>query len=247
MEVETIEIDKLKPYENNPRNNDAAVKYVANSIKNFGFKVPIVIDKNCLIIAGHTRYKAAVVLGLSSVPCIIADDLSKEQVKAFRLADNKVSEIAEWDLELLNDELKILNELDFDMEQFNFDTSIDFDNIEASENSPYTSRIEIPQYLITDEKPSENELVDDTKTKELIKEIQAKELPADIQKFLIYGAYRHLVFDYGNIAEYYAHADEEVQELFERSALVIIDYDNAIANGYVRLHSALNDLRDNDE
>lgn len=92
MEIVYKKIEDLKPYENNPRFNDEAVQYVANSIKEFGFKVPMVIDKDGTIVAGHTRYKASIELGLKEVPCIIADDLSKEQIKAFRLADNKVSE-----------------------------------------------------------------------------------------------------------------------------------------------------------
>lgn len=112
-------ITEIKPYEKNPRKNDEAVKYVAESIKQFGFKVPIVIDSQNIIVAGHTRWKAAKKLGLSEVPCIVADDLNDEQIKAFRLADNKVSEKAEWDFELLSDELDDL--FDFDMTVFGFD------------------------------------------------------------------------------------------------------------------------------
>mgnify|MGYP002514876955 CR=1 FL=1 len=92
MKIVNKKIEELKPYENNPRFNDDAVEYVAKSIKEFGFKVPMVIDKNNTIITGHTRYKAALELGLEEVPCIIADDLTEEQIKAFRLSDNKVSE-----------------------------------------------------------------------------------------------------------------------------------------------------------
>ncbi|HGM8965131.1 TPA: ParB N-terminal domain-containing protein, partial [Streptococcus pyogenes] len=95
-------LSEITPYKNNPRNNDEAVGPVAESIKEFGFKVPIVVDKNGEIINGHTRYKAAQKLGLETVPVIVADDLSEEQIKAFRLADNKVGEIAVWDLDLLN-------------------------------------------------------------------------------------------------------------------------------------------------
>lgn len=117
MNVVNLSIDELKPYKNNPRFNDQAVEAVMNSIKEFGFKVPIVVDKNNVIVAGHTRYKASKRLGLKEVPCIIADDLTDEQIKAFRLADNKVSELAEWDKDLLNLEL---NDLQLDMEQFGF-------------------------------------------------------------------------------------------------------------------------------
>lgn len=119
MEIVLKKIGDIKPYEKNPRKNDEAVKYVAESIKQFGFKVPIVIDKNGIIVAGHTRYKAAKKLNLDEVPCIIADDLTDDQIKAFRLADNKVAEKSEWDFDLLSEELDDL--FDFDMSVFGFD------------------------------------------------------------------------------------------------------------------------------
>ena len=132
MNVVNKSIAEIKPYEKNPRKNDDAVKYVAESIKEFGFKVPIVIDRNNTIVAGHTRYKAAKKLGLSEVPCIIADDLTDEQIKAFRLADNKVAEKAEWDFDLLSDELDDL--FDFDMSVFGFDDLDDEDAVEVVED-----------------------------------------------------------------------------------------------------------------
>ena len=119
MNIVEMKLSEIKPYENNPRNNDNAVDFVANSIKEFGFKVPIVVDKNNVIVAGHTRLKAAKKLGITSVPCVIADDLTEQQIKAFRLADNKVSEASEWDYDLLNLELDDI--LDIDMRGFDFD------------------------------------------------------------------------------------------------------------------------------
>ena len=109
MEIKSVKIKELKPYEKNPRRNDEAVKFVASSIKEFGFKVPIIVDKDMVIIAGHTRYKAAKKLKLKEVPVIMADDLTDEQVKALRLADNKVAERSEWDFDLLTDELTDIN------------------------------------------------------------------------------------------------------------------------------------------
>ena len=103
------------PYENNPRNNDEAVYYVANSIKEFGFKVPIVVDKDNVVVAGYTRLKACEKIGISEVPCIVADDLTEDQIKAFRIADNKVSEYAQWDNDKLNMELM---DIDIDMSEF---------------------------------------------------------------------------------------------------------------------------------
>lgn len=116
-------VDSLIPYANNPRLNDNAVDAVAASIKEFGFKVPIVVDGENVIINGHTRLKAAHKLGLEQVPVIVADDLTPEQVKAFRLADNKTSEFAEWDLDKLQIELEGIDEID--MGEFGFDDAID--------------------------------------------------------------------------------------------------------------------------
>ena len=112
MQIYDKRLDEIKPYENNPRHNDNAVDAVANSIREFGFKVPIVVDSDGVIVAGHTRYKAAKKLGLQKVPCIVADDLTDEQVKAFRLADNKVGELATWDLDTLKVELDNIGEID---------------------------------------------------------------------------------------------------------------------------------------
>ena len=112
MQIYDKRLDEIKPYENNPRHNDEAVDAVAASIREFGFKQPIVIDKQGVIVAGHTRYKAAKKLGLQTVPCLIADDLTQEQVNAFRLADNKVGEIATWDLDALKVELDNIGEID---------------------------------------------------------------------------------------------------------------------------------------
>lgn len=118
MTIIEMQVDDLIPYENNPRNNDAAVDKVALSISAFGFKVPIVIDANNVIVTGHTRLKAAKKLGLSTVPCIKADDLSEDQIKAFRLADNKVSEFSEWDEEKLMKELEKLTDIDMTLYGF---------------------------------------------------------------------------------------------------------------------------------
>lgn len=133
MEIKMVKVDDLKPYANNPRFNDDAVEYVAKSIKEFGFKVPMVIDKNNEIVAGHTRYKASLELGLKEVPCIIADDLTEEQIKAFRLADNKVSEQASWNYDLLDLELDDILELN--MEDFGFLKHEDVDLDEFFEES----------------------------------------------------------------------------------------------------------------
>ena len=134
MEIEWLNIGDVKPYENNPRHNDDAVEAVANSIKEFGFKVPIVIDENNVIVTGHTRLKASQRLGLETVPCIRANDLSEEQIKAFRLADNKVGEIATWDIDKLNLELENIS---LDMSEFGFDIEVDEISIDGDSDDDY--------------------------------------------------------------------------------------------------------------
>ena len=133
-------IADLIPYSRNPRRNDEAVPMVMNSIKEFGFKVPIVIDKNNIIVCGHTRFKAALKLGLETVPCIVADDLSDEQIKAFRLADNKVSEKAEWDFEILSGELDDIINIDMDSFGFEDDDFEDYEDYEHEANQQETQR-----------------------------------------------------------------------------------------------------------
>lgn len=126
LSITNIKTVDIKPYEKNPRKNEEAVKYVAESIREFGFKVPIVIDDDHVIVAGHTRWKAAKKLGITECPCIVASDLTEEQIKAFRLADNKVAEKAEWDFDLLAIELDDI--VDLDMEVFGFeDITVDED------------------------------------------------------------------------------------------------------------------------
>lgn len=119
MNVIEKKLSEIRPYEQNPRRNDEAVKLVANSIREFGWKQPIVIDRDGVIVAGHTRYKAALSLGLETAPCVVADDLTDEQIRAYRLADNKTNEAAEWDFELLNLELDGI--LNIDMTDFGFE------------------------------------------------------------------------------------------------------------------------------
>lgn len=123
MSIVYKEVKDLIPYANNPRNNDEAVDAVAKSIEEFGFKVPCVVSSDGVLITGHTRLKACKKLGIEEVPCIVADDLTPEQVKAFRLADNKTSELAEWDMDKLNIELGEIP--DIDMSSFGFDIEID--------------------------------------------------------------------------------------------------------------------------
>ena len=122
MQIINMKLSEIHPYEKNPRFNDDAVEAVANSIKEFGFRSPIVVDKDHVIVCGHTRLRAAERLGLEEVPVVIAADLTPEQVQAYRIADNKTGEIAEWNYDLLPLEIKELQEANFDLSLLGFDT-----------------------------------------------------------------------------------------------------------------------------
>ena len=157
MNIVEKDINELVMYENNPRKNDEAVKYVANSIKEFGFKVPIIVDKDNVIVAGHTRLKAAKQLKMDKVPCIVADDLTDEQIKAFRLADNKVAEFAEWDEELLEKELDSIFNLDMEGLGFeedyedNDDFLINENNEKGQEKLDHILKIDKRKVFMTEE------------------------------------------------------------------------------------------------
>lgn len=140
MEIIERKTTEIHPYEGNPRDNEAAIPAVMESIRQFGFKVPIIIDENDVIIAGHTRLKAAERLGMNTVPCIKADDLTPEQVKAFRIADNKTAELSTWDFEALNVELSEIE--DIDMSAFGFDMS-EIEDIPEPEDDDYEEPEEI--------------------------------------------------------------------------------------------------------
>ena len=132
MQVQSMKISEVKPYDKNPRKNDDGVDAVAKSIKEFNWQQPIVVDKDNVIIVGHTRYKAAKKLGMKEVPVVVADNLSPEQVKAYRLADNKTGELTDWDMGLLDDELADIANID--MSDFGFDLDITDDGEEVQED-----------------------------------------------------------------------------------------------------------------
>lgn len=176
MKVQNVSIDSIKPYENNPRDNDEAVEPTAKSIKEFGWQGnPIIVDKNNVIIAGHTRYKAAKKLGMKEVPVVVASKLTPEQVKAYRLADNKTGEIADWDIDLLDNELDDI--LDIDMADFGFDLDGEDDEITMNDSDdkhsgslnddfllPPFSIINLSRKEVLDRKRQWNDLIQDDGT-----------------------------------------------------------------------------------
>ena len=139
MNIQTLPLKDIHPYARNPRKNGEAVKGVAASIREFGFLVPLVIDRNHEIVAGHTRYKAAQSLGIKEVHCVIADELTEDQIKAFRLADNKVGEMAQWDMDLLPLELQgiMLPMTDFGFQSISDEDFSDNFTLDAGENKPF--------------------------------------------------------------------------------------------------------------
>jgi ParB-like chromosome segregation protein Spo0J len=245
--IEQIKTTALIPYARNSRtHSEAQIAQIAGSIREFGFTNPVLIDADNGIIAGHGRIMAAQKLGLEEVPCIRLDHLTDTQKRAYIIADNKLALNAAWDEAMLGLELADLRELNFDLDLTGFDGA----EIEAALNPPeldpdesyadlYSHKVETPIYEPKGEKPQIEELANREKANKLIAEIKKAKLPADVSSFLEASAARHVVFDYGKIAEFYCHADKQIQELMEDSALVIIDFKKAIAAGYVNLTKRL--------
>lgn len=148
MQVVYVKIHDIIPYENNPRRNTDAVKYVRKSIEQFGFKVPMVLDAQNIIVCGHTRYLAAQEIGMEEVPCVYADDLSEEQIRAFRLADNKTAEAAGWDFDALEIELQDITGID--MSDFGFDLDIAADTKESVDHTKLTDKFGVPPFSVLD-------------------------------------------------------------------------------------------------
>lgn len=240
MKVENRKIEELSPYKRNAKKHtERQIKNIAKSIDKFGFVQPLVVDCDGTIVIGHGRYEAAKRLKMPAVPCVCVDDLTDAQVRELRILDNRLNE-SPWDVgNLLSD----INELDFS------DFDINFTNIlgRLGENgeSKYTFADDIPQYHITGADPSLHEMVDTEKYDELMAGIgaavEAGQISEEDENLLRWAATRHIKFRYGNIAEHYAHADRAMQELMERSALVIIDIDDAIKNGFTRLRKNIFD------
>ena len=233
-EIIQKDITEVIPYDKNPRKNDKAVDKVANSIRSFGFQSPIIIDEHNIIICGHTRFKAAKKLGLKKVPCIVATGLTDAEIRAYRIADNKVGELAEWDNELLSAEMDLLG--DIDMVEFGLSPEKGLDT------EKYVSLGEKIQYTPKGECPNVDDLVCEDKAQSLLSAIDKAKIDDNLKVFLRKAATRHFEFNFAKIAEFYSHQECVVQELMEQSGLVIIDFNDAIKNGFVRLNDSLKKL-----
>jgi urocanate hydratase len=247
MKIETIKTSDLIPYARNSRtHSESQVAQIAGSIREFGFSNPVLIDAENGIIAGHGRVLAAQKLGMDKVPCVRLSHLTDSQKRAYIIADNKLAELAGWDEEMIALELGDLREVDFDLGLTGFDA----DEIEAFLNpnksddvlsDEYTHKVDAPVYEPKGDKPPIQELANTEKADELKAKIEASKVPDEIKRFLKQASQRHVVFDYGKIAEFYCHADKETQELMEDSALVIIDFKKALQHGYVKLKEGILD------
>lgn len=235
LKIEYIRLTKLKAYEKNARKHETKdVAAIKASIEQFGFDDPIGVwgDDNT-IVEGHGRLLAAKELGMDKVPCIRLDHLTDEQRRAYALAHNKTAELSQWLDDVLREELTALSD-DMDMGLFGFDAD-SLDDVltpvtsDEDDISKYAQKAKIPQYEPKGDMPEISDLVNTDKQDELVEEIKAADIPEDVRDFLILAAQRHNVFNYRNIAEFYCHQTAEVQRLMERSALVIIDINDAIA------------------
>tara|TARA_Y100000310_G_scaffold332892_1_gene409360 strand:- start:5690 stop:6445 length:756 start_codon:yes stop_codon:yes gene_type:complete len=236
MNISEVPIDSVIPYENNPRHNKNAVEKIAKSLQEYGWQQPIVVDKEMVVIVGHTRLLAAKSLGMKMVPVHVAE-LSEAKSKAYRIADNRVGEEALWDLDALSSELKELSDMGegFDALGFSEEELNEILNEVDALSDAYTKKVKAPTYAPSETEAKIEELYDPSRFFELIKDIENAKLDEGVKKFLIFAAHRHNVFNYSKIADFYARAEPKIQRLMENSALVIIDFNKALELGYVRL------------
>lgn len=242
MKIVDKDINELIPYEfNNKIHDEVQVNRIANSIKEFGWTQPIVIDESNVIIIWHWRLEAAKKLGLKKVPVTLMSELTPQQVKKLRILDNKLNE-SEYNLVNLRLECESLPDMNFwdleltvsdlfpelDLDEFNPDEFGDGDNW-------YTQKTDTPIYEPTGEEVDIYDMIKTDKYDELTKKIKEANVPNEIKDFLLKASTRHIQFNYKKIAEYYSNAPKEVQELFEDNALVIIDFNKAIEDGYTLL------------
>ena len=230
--MELVKINKVKPNETNPRFiKDNKFKKLVKSIKEFPEMLklrPIVVNGDMVVLGGNMRLKACKEAGLKDVWILKADNLTEEQQKEFIVKDNVG--FGEWDWDILANDWDIKELEDWGLDGFPFDIDSD-----EKDEDDYSKKIEVPKYEPKGEKPETVELFDKEKADDFIEKIKASGISKEEKAFLFMAAYRHTKFNYKNIAEYYAHANKEMQGLMEDSALVIIDFDKAIENGYVKL------------
>lgn len=254
MAYERVDVKKLKFDKRNARKHDKKnIKAIKDSLVKFGQQKNIVAMEDGTVIAGNGTLQAAIELGWDTID-VHWTALNKEEAIAYGLVDNRSAELAEWDDDNLKELLEELDSAGWDLEGLGWDAEDlseilpkDADgNSLSEEDSAYTKKIKAPVYEPKGPKPELKELFDLSKTLDLIKKIESSDLPKNEKEFLKYAAQRHIVFNYQNIAEYYAHSEKSVQELFEDSALVIIDFNKAIENGFVSISKEVAEAYESD-
>ena len=234
MTIDKVLITQVKMNVSNPRTiKDDKFKKLVKSIKSFPEMLevrPIVVDDNMVVLGGNMRLKACIEAGLKEVHIIKFNNLDEDKKKEFIVKDN--IGYGEWDWEILD--------TDYNKDLL-LEWGLDFVDDKDSDDV-YTRKIETPIYEPKNKKPDISELFNDDKVMELVKEINESNISENEKMFLIKAACRHNIFDYSKIADYYAHSDKDVQNLMEKSALVIIDFDKAIANGYIKLTDEIKEM-----
>lgn len=248
MQIKDRRIDELTADPANVRkHNHKNLEAIIGSLRRFGQQKPIVVDQNGVVRAGNGTLAAAQHLGWETIR-VVETTLTGSEATAYAIADNRTAELAEWDTEALAktlEQLKFADEIDLEdlgFDQEDYDALLDWEYEEDEEGSDreYTGKIEAPVYEPTmEEPPPVSELCDVEKSETLKESIRAADIPEDVRKFLLMAADRHRKFDYEKIAEFYAHADEVTQDLMERSALVIIDFNKAVENGFMKLTKSI--------
>jgi hypothetical protein len=230
-----IKISQVKNNPNNPRliKNDKFKKLV-KSVQDFPEMLelrPIVVDENMIVLGGNMRLKACIEAGLKEVWIEVAD-LTEQQKKEFTIKDNVG--FGEWEWDMLANEWEQTELEDWGLDGFPFE-----EEIEEKNEDTYSKKIDAPEYIPKGDKPKIEELYNENKTKELLTKISLSNITKEEKEFLIKASQRHIVFNYANIAEFYCHANKELQELMEDSALIIIDFKKAIQQGYVTLNEKI--------
>lgn len=242
MEIEKKRLDEIHPYAGNAKLHPAEqVEQIKKSIEQFGNNDPIAIDEDGIIIEGHGRYLALKELGYDEAEVIVLKGMTEDEKNAYRLVHNQLTMNSGFDLELLQEELQGIG---IDLEEYGF--SSDEEEIDESEaENPYTTKTEIPQYQPTGKNVSLKDCLDEEKAKSLMEEIKASDLGNEEKRFLLNAATRLYAFNYSNVAEYYcSKASPEMQRLMEKLALVIIDINDAIKNGYTALTAEIHKMID---
>lgn len=248
LTIKTVPVDSLTPDPLNARRHGARnLDAIKNSLDRFGQRRPLVVTEDLVVVAGNGTLEAAKSLGWDRIAVTVYPG-TEEEARAYSIADNRTAELAEWDRTMLLSTIEDLSaELrpftGFTLEEAEEETKPEGDE-KAEKVSKYTAAVNVPQYQPTGERPATTSLLDRTRTRSLQNRIQATPgLPDDVREFLLYAAERHTVFDYRLIAEFYAQADAQTQQLMEDSALVIIDVEDAIRLGYVKMMDALTQMR----